>query len=144
MGSIRRSDVVFLERVHVERAHTVALTLGGGLEGIRDLGLLESAVMAPQMGYYGTLAELAAVYAHGIAKNHAFLDANKRTGLLAAITFLEANGYVLTLIGARSKLHTWASWADLMEFVAAGAVSRDELVEAFVCEMGEAVEIEPG
>ena len=144
MGSIRITDVVFLEVESVVDFHDVAIEYGGGAAGIRDAGLLESAVMAPRTGYYATLAELAAVYAHGIAKNHAFVDANKRTALIAAGAFLQVNGYALTLIGARSKLHTWASWAGLMEYVASGAASRNELAEAFACEMGEAVEIESG
>jgi len=67
------------------------------MAGVRERGLLESAVHAPRIGYYTSLAELAAVYTYGIAKNHPFLDSNKRTALVVALVFLEMNGHVLTL-----------------------------------------------
>ncbi len=67
----------------------------GGLSGIRDENLLESALHRPQQLFaYGApdLFELAAAYAAGIVKNHPFLDGNKRAGFMAAYIFLEANG----------------------------------------------------
>lgn len=69
----------------------------GGLAGLRDDGLLESALNRPhQLFNYGqpapTLPELAAAYATGIVKNHPFLDGNKRVGFMAAYVFLGANG----------------------------------------------------
>lgn len=75
---MRAADVVFVQTEDVERAHSLALARFGGQDGVRDRGLLESAIMAPTTGYYASLAELAAVYAHGLAKNHPFLDGNKR------------------------------------------------------------------
>jgi|SRR5215472_2057847 len=68
----------------------------GGLAGIRDAGLIESALARPQQLFsYGkpTVFELAAAYASGLIRNHPFLDGNKRIGFMAAITFLESNGY---------------------------------------------------
>ena len=67
----------------------------GGLAGLRDEGLLDSALNRPrQVFHYGspTLFDLAAEYALGIVKNHPFLDGNKRAGFMAAYTFLGANG----------------------------------------------------
>ncbi len=67
----------------------------GGLEGVRDEGLLESALNRPRHLFaYGkpSLFELAASYATGLVKNHPFLDGNKRTGFVAAALFLEING----------------------------------------------------
>jgi death-on-curing protein len=67
----------------------------GGLAGLRDEGLLHSALSRPQNRFaYGnpTLFELAAEYAVGIVNNHPFLDGNKRAGFMAAALFLEANG----------------------------------------------------
>lgn len=75
--------------------HTIVLERFGGLEGIRDEGLLESALHRPQHLFdYGTpsLYEMAAAYAHGIIKNHPFLDGNKRSGFVTAALFLEVNG----------------------------------------------------
>jgi death-on-curing protein len=70
----------------------------GGLPGLRDEGLLESALGKPEnLHAYGkpSAFELAASYAFGIVKNHPFLDGNKRTGFAAAAVFLETNGYRL-------------------------------------------------
>ena len=67
----------------------------GGLAGLRDEGLLESALATPQdLFAYGspTLPEMSGSYAAGIIRNHPFLDGNKRTGFMIAATFLELNG----------------------------------------------------
>ena len=75
--------------------HEELLARFGGLTGVRDEGLLESALGRPQNLFsYGTpsLYELAAEYALGIVKNHPFIDGNKRTGFMAAYVFLVANG----------------------------------------------------
>jgi death-on-curing protein len=67
----------------------------GGIHGIRDKGLLESAVFRPQTGYYNSLAEEAAALMESLANNHPFLDGNKRTFFAAAHTFLLINGHDL-------------------------------------------------
>lgn len=79
--------------------HARQLAEHGGGTGIRDEGLLESALQRPQNKFeYETpdIADLAAAYAYGIAKNHPFVDGNKRTVLVAARTFLLLNGYQIT------------------------------------------------
>ena len=81
--------------------HSRQLALHGGSSGIRDEGLLESALARPQnIADYASkspaLPYLAAAYAFGIAKNHAFVDGNKRTAMLASFTFLETNGFEMT------------------------------------------------
>jgi death-on-curing protein len=77
--------------------HAQAIALVGGSAGIRDQGLLESALDRPRnLAAYGDspdMFDLAAAYCVGIVKNHPFIDGNKRTGYLAAHTFLELNGY---------------------------------------------------
>lgn len=70
----------------------------GGIHGIRDKGLLESAVMMPQASFGGeylhqNLFEMAAAYAFHIAENQPFLDGNKRTALVSALVFLDLNGF---------------------------------------------------
>lgn len=75
--------------------HAEQLALFGGPEGIRDIGMLESALMRPvnQFAYGQTdMAALAAAYAFGIARNHPFVDGNKRAAFLTMITFLRLNG----------------------------------------------------
>ena len=67
----------------------------GGAPGLRDKGLLESAVFRPQIGYYNTIAEEAAALMESLANNHPFLDGNKRIAFAAAHTFLLVNGYDL-------------------------------------------------
>jgi death-on-curing protein len=80
-------------------AHDDQLAEHGGGTGIRDQGLLESALARPRNLFaYGeaSLAKLAAAYAFGIARNHPFVDGNKRTALVAAEGFLGLNGFDLT------------------------------------------------
>ena len=72
----------------------------GGIHGIRDQGLLESAVMMPQASFgreylHQNLFEMAAGYAFHIAENQPFLDGNKRTALVSALVFLDINGFVI-------------------------------------------------
>ena len=80
--------------------HEESLAEFGGARGFRDDGLLESALARPQNIYaYNsttTVAELAAAYAFGIAKNHAFVDGNRRVAFLSIGLFLNINGYRLT------------------------------------------------
>jgi death-on-curing protein len=76
--------------------HDMMLDQYGGCSGIRDEGLLESALARPQqLHHYGkpTMPEMAAAYTAGIVKNHPFLDGNKRTGFMMGAGFLERNGY---------------------------------------------------
>lgn len=75
--------------------HSEQLALFGGADGVRDLGLLESALARPinKFAYGETdLAALTAAYGFGIARNHAFVDGNKRTALASMIVFLGLNG----------------------------------------------------
>ena len=75
--------------------HAECLQAFGGPDGVRDPGLLASALARPQPLFHPEQADLcglAAAYGHGIAKNHPFVDGNKRTAFLATTTFLERNG----------------------------------------------------
>jgi death on curing protein len=79
--------------------HEMMLAQHGGLAGVRDEGLLKSALSKPHnlFAYAKPAhAELAASYAAGIVRNHPFVDGNKRTGFMVAAVFLEVNGYELT------------------------------------------------
>jgi death on curing protein len=67
----------------------------GGAHGLRDRGLLESAVFRPQVGYYNSVAEEAAALMESLAINHPFVDGNKRIAFAAAHTFLLVNGHDL-------------------------------------------------
>jgi len=130
---MRLDEVLFLEVEDVLEAHAVGIARFGGAAGLRDPGLLESAVMAARSGYYTSLAELAAVYAHGIAKNHPFVDGNKRAALSAAGMFLNAHGFDLEL---------GMEWVRHIEDLAAGKLSRGKLVVLFALAMGTDVGVE--
>ena len=91
--------------------HGMLLERFGGLEGLRDEGLLQSALNRPRhLHAYGTptLPEMAASYALGIIKNHPFLDGNKRSGFMAAALFLEINGLTFQATEEEVVLQTLA------------------------------------
>jgi len=92
----------------------------GGLPGIRDEGLLESALARPQnLLAYGDpdVFDLAASYAHGVARNHPFLDGNKRIAFMTAYVFLRRNGYRLVAPEAEA--------VTMMLDLAAGTIDAD-------------------
>ncbi len=100
-----QGKINFISIEDVIAFHDEQLRLFCGYEGIRDHGLLESAIMGPQSSFggkylYDDLYAMAAAYAHGIIKNHPFLDANKRTGISTALTFLYANNTKIHLTAA--------------------------------------------
>ena len=105
------SEPVWVEREDCLAMHEKLLERFGGLKGIRDEGLLESALNKPRHLFsYGkpTVFEMAASYAVGIVKNHPFLDGNKRTGFVAAALFIEANGYLFQATEEEAVLETLA------------------------------------
>ncbi len=79
----------------VIETHRLLIEEFGGLHGIRDRGLLESAVFRPRIGYYGNLIEEAAALMESLTNNQAFLDGNKRVAFVMTDTMLRANGYFL-------------------------------------------------
>ncbi len=91
-------EPVWLLRSVVEAIHDEQLAEHGGGDGLRDAGLLDSALARPRnLAAYGDpdVAALAAAYGYGIARNHAFVDGNKRTAFVAVELFLELNGHAL-------------------------------------------------
>ncbi len=107
-------------------AHAEQLAEHGGAEGVRDDGLLESAFARPRnLADYGEpdAAALAAAYAFGIARNHPFVDGNKRTAAVVAETFLVLNGFALIATDAELVVAILA--------LAAGELTEDELADWF-------------
>ncbi|MBF0168589.1 MAG: type II toxin-antitoxin system death-on-curing family toxin [Alphaproteobacteria bacterium] len=87
--------------------HQMILAEHGGADGIRDRGLLESALDRPRNRYAyeaSDIVSLAASHAFGLAKNHPFIDGNKRIAFMAAAIFLETNGYLLTASEAEATI----------------------------------------
>ena len=109
------SEPFWLAREAVLAIQGELLARFGGLAGIRDEGLLDSALNRPlHLFHYGkpSLFDLAAAYAEGIVKNHPFLDGNKRAGFMAAYTFLGINGQQLEAPEEEAVLQTLALAAD--------------------------------
>ncbi|MGQ0660946.1 type II toxin-antitoxin system death-on-curing family toxin [Sphingosinicella sp.] len=107
-------------------AHAEQLAEHGGGEGVRDEGLLESAMARPlNLAAYGgpDAAELAAAYAFGLARNHPFVDGNKRTAAVVSETFLVLNGRALEATDAEVVVAFLA--------LAAGELSEAELADWF-------------
>lgn len=94
------SEPVWIEERDAIALHDRLLALDGGPAGVRDKGLLESALARPrQLHAYGKspdAVDLATAYTAGIVRNHPFVDGNKRTGFILGALFLEMNGYRLT------------------------------------------------
>jgi death-on-curing protein len=94
------NEPVWIEKEEALAIHQMQLAEHGGSSGIRDRGLFESAMDRPRnlLAYSEpppTLLQLAASYAFGLAKNHAFVDGNKRTAFVVCLSFLRQNGLVL-------------------------------------------------
>ena len=92
------AEIEFLTLEDVMEAHAASLARWGGQDGVRDLGSLRSAIAQPSATFEGDflhvdLFSMAAAYAFHIAEAQAFVDGNKRTGVLAAIIFLDMNGF---------------------------------------------------
>ena len=102
--------------------HDQQLAEHGGTAGVRDLGLLESALARPaQLAVYGApdLFDLAAIYAHGIARNHPFVDGNKRTAYVVCMLFLRLHGVRIDASGPERVI--------AFEQLAKGEIDRDAL-----------------
>lgn len=119
-------DWIWVALAVAEAAHAEQLAEHGGGEGVRDAGLLESAMARPQnLELYGEpdAAALAAAYAFWIARNHPFVDGNKRTAAVVSETFLMLNGHSLVATDAE---HVVAFLA-----LAARELSEEELADWF-------------
>jgi death-on-curing protein len=100
----------------------------GGNSGLRDRGLLQSALAQPQATFFGELlhpniSDQAAAYVFHIAKNHPFVDGNKRTAFAVGISFLKMNGYNFNMAIDELK--------EVILNVAKGSLSKDQLLEIF-------------
>jgi death on curing protein len=116
------SEPLWLTRQMIVAIHDEQLVIHGGASGLRDAGMLESALDRPKNRWVyeqAELAELAAAYAFGIARNHPFVDGNKRTALLALYTFLGLNGIDFVVAEADA--------ASIILSLAAGEVSEESL-----------------
>jgi death-on-curing protein len=124
------SDWVWIERAVILAAHGEQLAEHGGAAGIRDAGLLDSALARPKnQAAYGKpdVADLAAAHAFGLARNHPFIDGNKRTALIALELFLVLNGEELEAGDAECVLTILALAAGELEEAELAAWIRGHL-----------------
>lgn len=116
--------LTFLTLDEIVEIHREMIERYGGSLGVRDMALLESAVAMPQAGFgdqylHSDLFEMAAAYLFHIVRNHPFIDGNKRTGAMAAFTFLKLNG--VTLVARESAFERIARNA------AEGKIGKDKV-----------------
>lgn len=116
----------FLTLEEVLEIHSTQLARFGGAAGVRDLGLLESALSQPQASFGGEyvhsdLFEMASAYLFHVVSNHPFVDGNKRAGVLSALVFLDINGIEINDRGE--------TLYDLTIKVASGNSSKSEISE---------------
>jgi death-on-curing protein len=116
----------FLDVDDVLELHSVEIAEHGGSDGIRDLGLLKSAIAQPMASFGGEflhqdIFEMAAALHFSLVSNHPFIDGNKRTGLAAMLVFLELNGY--SVEEPRHML------VDITLAVASGSMSKAQVAQ---------------
>lgn len=124
---------VWVDPLVLQMLHSESLAQHGGSTGVRDQGAFDSAMKrAENLAHYddqADIADLAATYAYGLAKNHPFVDGNKRAAFLSVGIFLGVNGYQLTATPAEA-IHAMLelAGADLPEKAFAGWI-RDHLAK---------------
>ena len=89
------SSILYPTLTETLELHTRLIERFGGKDGVRDMGLLESALMRPQTGYYKSLSLQAAALLQSLTQNHAFVGGNKRVAFSSTAIFLRMNGYRL-------------------------------------------------
>ena len=129
---MQTEDVSFLSVDEAKAIHDRLIRRFGGTTGIRDEGLLESALFRPQSGYYGDIAEMAAAMFESLLINHAFVDGNKRVAFFATDAFLRLNGWKLSVEPASAQ-----------EFIVAAVVSGDARYDNILSWIRESIEAAP-
>ena len=117
---------IFLTLDEVIEIHRDMIERYGGSTGIRDLGLLESAVAMPQAGmgdqyFHSSLFEMAAAYLFHIVQNHPFVDGNKRVGAMTAFVFLKLNSFTLKV--------SESEFERVVRQVAEGQMKKEKIAE---------------
>ena len=115
-------DVVqFLSLDEALAIHERVIDAFGGTVGVRDLGLLESALYRPRSGYYASLEEIAAALFESLLINHPFVDGNKRVAFFATDVFLRLNGW-------KRSVDAQAAYSSLMERFQSGTCDFEHLL----------------
>jgi death-on-curing protein len=120
------ADTLFLTLAEMVEIHADQIHRYGGQGGVRDLGLLESALAQPEASFAGAWLhkdhyEMAAAYAYHLCQNHPFIDGNKRAALAAGLVFLELNG--VSILDPRGRLK------NAMFRIASGKMNKADFVK---------------
>jgi death on curing protein len=120
------ANAFFLTLAEVVEIHTDQIHRYGGQAGVRDFGLLESALAQPEASFggewlHGDHYEMAAAYSYHLCQSHPFIDGNKRTALASALVFLELNG--VSILAPRGRLTT------AMFRIASGKMSKADFAK---------------
>src|SRR5579863_5602707 len=126
------SEIEYLTSNTILEIHEDQIAVYGGVPGVRDLGMLESAVFRPQSGYYNDLIEEAAALWESLSGNHPFVDGNKRTAVAATYTFLKINGY-------EARDEAWAAAVDFISGLYEANQFRFDRIEPWLRENVHAV-----
>jgi len=121
VDALPNEQVQFLSVDETIAIHERLIEKFGGARGIRDTGLLESALFRPQTGYYNDLAEMAAALFESLLLNHAFIDGNKRVAFFASDIFLRLNGWKFSVEAA-------AAYSFLINMLEEGNCSYENLL----------------
>lgn len=119
-------NILFITRQEIITIHFRAIKDFGGLDGILNESMLESAINMPQLGtkedgyFHKTIPEMAAAYGYYLSRNHPFRDGNKRTALAAVGVFLRMNGY---------EIPDSDEFCEAIENVASGKITKEEFTE---------------
>jgi death-on-curing protein len=133
---MNRESIRFLSLQNVIHIHEDTLAHEGGMPGLRDEGLLASAVEMPQAAFAGeflheSLAAMAAAYLYHLCQNHPFADGNKRTAAFSTVVFLASNGFPDEILPHEDEMEevTWR--------VARSEMSKQELTDWLNCRIAE-------
>jgi len=108
--------------------HEKLITAFGGADGVRDAGLLESALFRPRSGHYTDLLEMAAALFESLLMNHAFIDGNKRVAFFGDDTFLRINGFKIVV----SSIHAHQELMSMLENHEANKINLEKFLRWYV------------
>jgi death-on-curing protein len=128
---VKKKEPLWIEERDVLAIHDRLLALYGGATGLRDLGLLQSALARPRQHHAyadaSNIVEMAALYTAGVIRNHPFVDGNKRTGFVIGVLFLELHGFDFKASKADATQAVMTLAADTLDEAGYGAWLRENV-----------------
>jgi len=119
---LQNKPIQFLSLDETLAIHERLIEIFGGPTGIRDMGMLESALFRPQTGYYENINQMSAALFESVLMNHPFIDGNKRAAFFVTDSFLRLNGY-------RIEVDSKSAYVFIVGLLEANTVGYDSLLE---------------